>query len=102
MRSPSNRGYVGGVVGMNVYSISAQLSNGSQRSASVRIPAGLAPLPLIRHRACPLSPAGYFLPGGATSTHGHVNDVTIRRAQHLECQDSGGYRFFNAHRFDSP
>jgi hypothetical protein len=104
------RGYVGGVVGMNLYSISAQLSNGTQAgSASVRIPMpGLGAI--ARYYATPrvsfvAAYTGYFLPGGATSTHGHVNDVdlygTINISKYLGIQ--GGYRFFNAaHRFDSP
>lgn len=105
-----DRGYIGGVVGMNLYSIDAQLSNGTQAGgAGVRIPMpGLGAI--ARYYVTPRfavvgAYTGYFLPGGATSTHGHVNDVdlygVINISKYIGMQ--GGYRFFNAsHRFDSP
>jgi hypothetical protein len=105
-----DRGYIGGVVGMNFYSVSGQLSNGSQEgTAGVHIPMpGLGAI--ARYYATPrvsfvAAYTGYFLPGGDTSTHGHVNDVdlygVINISKYIGIQ--GGYRFFNAsHRFDSP
>jgi len=105
-----DRGYIGGVAGMNIYSINGQLSNGTQAGgASVRIPMpGLGGI--ARYYATPrvsfiAAYTGYFLPGGDTSTHGHVNDVElygmINISKYIGIQ--GGYRFFQAaHRFDSP
>jgi hypothetical protein len=104
------RGYIGGVAGMNFYSVSGELSNGSQAAiAGVHIPMpGLGAI--ARYYATPrvsfvAAYTGYFLPGGDTRTHGHVNDVdlygTINVSKYVGIQ--GGYRFFNAsHRFDSP
>jgi hypothetical protein len=105
-----DRGYVGGVAGANFYSVSGQLSNGSQEgTAGVHIPMpGLGAIGryYATHRVSFTGAfTGYFLPGGDTSTHGHVIDVdlygTINVSKYIGIQ--GGYRLLNAsHHFSSP
>lgn len=105
-----DRGYVGGVAGANFYAVSGGMSNGAQSgTAGVHIPMpGLGAI--ARYYATPRvsfvgAYTGYFLPGGDTSTHGHVNDVelygTINISKYIGIQ--GGYRLLNAsHHFNSP
>jgi len=105
-----DRGYIGGVVGMNFYAVSGELANGSQSGAAgVHIPMpGLGAIGryyLTPRFALTGAYTGYWLPGGDTSTHGHVNDVelygTINVSKYVGIQ--GGYRLFQAaHHFSSP
>jgi hypothetical protein len=105
-----DRGYIGGYAGANFYAVSAQLSNGSQSDqAGVHIPmpglGGIARFYATPRVSFTASYQGYYLPGGDTSTHGHVNDVdlyaTINVSKYLGIQ--GGYRLLDAsHHFDSP
>jgi hypothetical protein len=104
------RGYIGGVVGMNYYAVSGQLSNGSQAGAAgVHIPMpGLGAIGryyLTTRFSLTGAFTGYFLPGSDTSTHGHVIDVdlygTINVSKYVGIQ--GGYRLLDAaHHFNSP
>jgi hypothetical protein len=105
-----DRGYIGGVVGANFYAVSGQLSNGSQDgTAGVHIPMpGLGAIGryYATHRVSFTGAfTGYYLPGGDTSTHGHVIDVdlyaTVNVSKYIGIQ--GGYRLLDAaHHFDSP
>jgi hypothetical protein len=105
-----DRGYVGGYAGMNFYAVSGQLSNGSQSGTAgvhILMPGlgGIARIYATPRVSFTASYQGYYLPGGDTSTHGHVNDVdlyaTLNVSKYVGIQ--GGYRFFDAsHHWDSP
>jgi hypothetical protein len=104
------RGYIGGVVGANFYAVSGELSNGSQSGqAGVHIPmpglGGIGRFYVTPRFSLTGAYTGYWLPGGDTSTHGHVNDVelygTVNISKYVGIQ--GGFRLFQAsHHFDSP
>jgi hypothetical protein len=105
-----DRGYIGGMVALNYYAVRGELSSGTQAGgAGVHIP--MPGLGVIgRYYVAPrvsltASLTGYDLPGGATSTHGHVIDVngyaTINVSKFVGIQ--GGYRSFDAsHVWSSP
>jgi hypothetical protein len=106
----ANRGYIGGIVGVNYFNINGALANGTQSgSASVHIPMpGLGaigrfyPGPRISITG---EFMGYYLPGSSTSTHGHVIDIdgyaTVHVSKFVGLQ--GGYRSFDAaHVWGSP
>jgi len=105
-----DRGYIGGVAGANFYAVSGQLSNGSQAAqAGVHIPmpglGGIGRFYVTPRFSVTGEYTGYWLPGGDTSTHGHVNDVelygTVNISKYVAIQ--GGYRLFQAaHHFNSP
>ena len=105
-----DRGYIGGIAGVNYYAVSGQLADASQSStAGVHIPmpglGGTARYYVTPRVSVTGLFTGYLLPGGDTSTHGHVMDVegyaTINVSKFVGIQ--GGYRWFNAvHRWDSP
>jgi hypothetical protein len=104
------RGYVGGVAGANFYSVSGQLADASQGgTAGVHIPmpglGGIGRYYLTPRFSATGSFMGYWLPGGNTSTNGHVINVelygTVNISKYLALQ--GGYRLFDAaHNFSSP
>src|SRR5262249_15353651 len=104
------RGYIGGIVGANFYVVSGELSNGSQSGqAGVHIPmpglGGIGRFYVTPRFSLTGEYTGYWLPGGDTSTHGHVNDVelygTVNISKYVAIQ--GGFRLFQAaHHFNSP
>lgn len=106
----SPRGFLGGVAGLNVYSVSGSMSDANKSgTASVGIPMpGLGAIG--RYYFTPRFSAtgaftGFVLPGGNTSTNGHVINVqgyaTISLSKNVGIQE--GYRFFDAaHYFNSP
>jgi hypothetical protein len=104
------RGYVGGAVGANFYSVSGQIADATQGgTAGVHIPMpGLgveARYYLTPRFSATGSFMGFWLPGSDTSTNGHVVNVqaygTVNISKYLALQ--GGYRLFDAaHHFNSP
>jgi hypothetical protein len=105
-----DRGYIGGIVGANDLIVNGTLDNGTKSgTAGVRIP--MPGLGVIgRYYVAPRVSitgefTGYDLPGGATSTHGHViatgGYATLNVLKYIGIQ--GGYRSFDAtHVFGSP
>jgi hypothetical protein len=104
------RGYVGALAGANFYAVSGQLADSAQSgTAGVHIPMpGLGAIGryyLTERFSTTGSFMGYWLPGGDTSTHGHVINVelygTVSISKYVALQ--GGYRLFDAaHHFNSP
>jgi hypothetical protein len=106
----SARGFLGGVAGGNLYLVSGEMSDATQGgTASVRI---LMPGLGVtgRYYFTPRFSAtgsfmGFVLPGGNTSTTGHVVNVqgyaTVSLSKYVGIE--GGYRFLNAgHYYNSP
>jgi len=106
----TDRGYIGGIVGADDLMVNGTLDNGTKSgTAGVRIP--MPGLGVIgRYYVAPRMSitgefTGYDLPGGATSTHGHVIAVdgyaTLNVVKYIGIQ--GGYRSFDAtHVYGSP
>jgi hypothetical protein len=106
----ADRGYIGGIVGADDLVVNGTLDNGLKSgTAGVRIP--MPGLGVIgRYYVAPRVSitgefTGYDLPGGATSTHGHVFAIegygTVNVLKYIGIQ--GGYRSFDAtHVFGSP
>jgi hypothetical protein len=98
----SDRGFVGGTIGVDVVDVSGTLGNGVQSgTAGVQIP--MPALGAIgRYYPSPRFSVtgeftGFYLPGGSTSTHGHGIKVdgyaTVHVSKYVGIQ--GGYRVFD-------
>ncbi|HVZ19578.1 MAG TPA: hypothetical protein VG871_00870, partial [Vicinamibacterales bacterium] len=106
----SDRGYIGGMVAMNSLNLSAATANTVQSgTASVNILMPGLGATARYYAQEKLSVTGdffvFYLPGDATSTHGHLIDVsgyaTYNLNKHVGAQF--GYRFFDtAHTWGSP
>jgi hypothetical protein len=104
------RGYIGGIAGVQFYSVNGTLGNGTQSgSAGVHIPMPGLGASGRYYPAPRFSVTGEFifydLPGADTSTHGRLTDIdgyaTVYVSKYVGLQ--GGYRSFDAlHVWGSP